>query len=133
MIQKQERLYTHEKNTFNHIKVKNMKKFIEDIDDIPINEGILSASFSMASAILIAKKIMTPWKDTDAFKLGLIDQNGKRTNKKAVSSDEKESINLLNTFVFSIRRLLLSIPLIGEGTLKVLVSVYVLKALKEQL
>jgi hypothetical protein len=53
----------------------------------------------------IIKRISTPFKDTDAFKLGLIDDSGKRL-KKAKTDEEKKAMTYLDRFVFNIKRAL---------------------------
>jgi hypothetical protein len=53
----------------------------------------------------IVKDISTPFKETEAFKLGLIDDKGKRL-KKASTSEEKEAMNYYNRFVFNIKRIM---------------------------
>ena len=53
----------------------------------------------------IIKDIGTPFKDTDAYKLGLVDEKGKRL-KKAASSEEKKAMNYYTRFVFNIKRAL---------------------------
>jgi len=58
----------------------------------------------------IIKRISTPFKDTDAFKLGLIDEKGKRL-KKASSKEEKEAMSYFDRFVFNIKRALSKIGL----------------------
>jgi|DEB0MinimDraft_4_1074332.scaffolds.fasta_scaffold17537_3 hypothetical protein len=58
----------------------------------------------------IIKDIGTPFKDTDAYKLGLIDDKGKRL-KKASSSEEKKAIGFYTRFVFNIKRALSKVGL----------------------
>lgn len=53
----------------------------------------------------IIKRISTPFDETDAFKLGLIDKSGKSL-KKAQSSEEKKAMTLFDRFVFNIKRAL---------------------------
>ncbi len=53
----------------------------------------------------IIKDISTPFKDTDAYKLGLVDEKGKR-KKKASSSEEKKAMGYYTRFVFNIKRVL---------------------------
>jgi len=53
----------------------------------------------------IIKDISTPFKDTDAYKLGLVDEKGKR-KKKASSSEEKKATGYYTRFVFNIKRAL---------------------------
>ena len=40
------------------------------------------------------KLLVTPWDKQEAYKLGIIDKNGKRTNKKVESSDEKSGYSV---------------------------------------
>lgn len=58
----------------------------------------------------IIKILVTPWEQQDAYKYGLIDKYGKRTKKKAETSQEKNSLNSLNRFVFNIKRIIEKIP-----------------------
>ena len=53
----------------------------------------------------LIKRISTPFDDTDAFKLGLIDKNGKRL-KKASTKEEKEAMTYLDRFVFNLKRVM---------------------------
>ena len=53
----------------------------------------------------IIKDISTPFKDTDAFKLGLIDDKGKKL-KNASSREEREAMTYYDRFVFNIKRAL---------------------------
>jgi hypothetical protein len=58
----------------------------------------------------IIKRISTPFKDTDAFKFGLIDEKGKRL-KKAKTDEEKKAMTYLDRFVFNIKRTLSKVGL----------------------
>jgi len=53
----------------------------------------------------IVKDISTPFKETKAFKLGLIDEKGKRL-KKAESPEEKDAMSYYDRFVFNIKRIM---------------------------
>lgn len=53
----------------------------------------------------IIKRISTPFEETDAYKLGLIDKNGKRL-KRASSPEEKDAVTYFDRFVFNIKRAL---------------------------
>jgi len=57
------------------------------------------------------KLLVTPWEKQEAYKLGIIDKNGKRTDKKLDSSDEKSAFTLLHRLVFNFKRILSKIPL----------------------
>ena len=57
------------------------------------------------------KLLTTPWSETDAYKLGIIDENGKRDKSVKLDNDEKKTA--YSTFirlVFNIKRLLEKIP-----------------------
>jgi hypothetical protein len=55
------------------------------------------------------KRLSTPFEDTDAFKLGLIDKDGKRL-KKAKSSEEKKAMTYFDRLIFNVKRLLAKVP-----------------------
>ena len=101
-------------------------KFKKTTDEL-IEEGRVSSAFSTGIALYITKMLATPWKNHDAYKLNLIDLKGKRTENEAVTSQEKQSLNLLNQFIIGMRRLLLTF--MSEGILKVLLAVYISKNL----
>ena len=51
------------------------------------------------------KRLATPFKDTTAYKLGLIDEKGKKL-KKASSKDEKNALTYYDKLIFNLKRLL---------------------------
>ncbi len=53
----------------------------------------------------IIKDLTTPFDESEAFKLGLIDDEGKRL-KKASTPEEKKAVSYYNRFVFNIKRLM---------------------------
>jgi hypothetical protein len=55
------------------------------------------------------KKLVTPFDQTKAFKLGLIDKNGKRL-KKPSTEDEKNALTYFDKLVFNLKRLLALVP-----------------------
>jgi hypothetical protein len=57
------------------------------------------------------KMLTTPWKETDAFKLGLIDENGKRIKSEKVdSSDKKMALGPFVRLVFNVKRAIGKLP-----------------------
>ena len=56
------------------------------------------------------KRLTTPFENTDAFKLGIIDKDGKRTDKKMKTTAEKESWSMFERLVFRLKMLLGKIP-----------------------
>ena len=58
-----------------------------------------------ALSFLTIKKLVTPVYKTKAFKLGLVDGNG-RIIKKPETQEEQYSLTLFDKFIFKVRRLL---------------------------
>lgn len=55
------------------------------------------------------RQLVTPWNETKAFKLGLIDENGK-VLRKAKTPEEKDAYTLFFRLVYNIKRLLNKVP-----------------------
>ena len=55
------------------------------------------------------KVLTTPWKDTDAYELGLIDDNGKSI-RKAKTSEEKDAYTVFFRLAFNFKRILEKLP-----------------------
>ena len=69
-------------------------------------------SNSVSDLLLIyqfIKRLTTKWEDTDAYKLGLIDKNGKKL-KKAETKEEQNAMGYFDRLVFNIKRLLEKVP-----------------------
>ena len=56
------------------------------------------------------RQLVTPWNETDAYKLGLIDENGKKL-KSPQTAEEKDAYTLFFRLVYNIKRLLNKLPL----------------------
>lgn len=57
------------------------------------------------------KMLTTPFEDTDAYKLGIIDENGNRIKTKKVStSEEKTAFTTFHRLVFNVKKLLEKLP-----------------------
>lgn len=57
--------------------------------------------------------LTTPWEKQDAYKLGIIDGDGKRIKSKEVKTEkEKDSFTMLHRLVFNFKRILHKIPLV---------------------
>ena len=61
----------------------------------------------------LIKRIGTPFEETKAFKLGLVDKDGRRL-KKARTAEEKKAMTYLDRFVFNIKRLLAKVGIKGK-------------------
>ena len=76
---------------------------------------------------LIAFKVLymlvTPFKETDAYKLGIIDENGKNLIKpsKFTKYEQKEAYSYLHRLVFNMKRILAKLPG-GDNRLKSLAA-----------
>jgi len=60
----------------------------------------------------VIKMLVMPFEKTKAYKLGIIDKNGKvlRKAKTLISSEEKTAYTVLHRFVFNLKRLVRAIP-----------------------
>tara|TARA_B100000287_G_scaffold249813_1_gene234825 strand:+ start:2148 stop:2825 length:678 start_codon:yes stop_codon:yes gene_type:complete len=73
--------------------------------------GIVGSGVDYYLAYQFIKKLSTPFKDTEAYKLGIIDEKGKVLKKRSsLSSKEKESYKLMDTLVFNMKKLLEKLP-----------------------
>jgi hypothetical protein len=70
----------------------------------------------------ILSMMVTKFEDTDAFKFGIIDKNGKtlRKSNSLVSSEERDAYTYLNRLVFNMKRIVNKVG--GESKLKSLVA-----------
>jgi hypothetical protein len=66
-------------------------------------------------AIRFLRLLTTDWENTNAYKLGIVDENGKRL-KKPQTSEEKSAYNTFHKLVFNIKRLINKVPF-GKSTL----------------
>lgn len=55
------------------------------------------------------RQLVTPWNETKAFKLGLVDENGK-VLRKAKTAEEKDAYTLFFRLVYNLKRLLNKVP-----------------------
>lgn len=55
------------------------------------------------------KRLTTPFNETEAFRLGLIDKDGNRL-KKPKTQEEKDALTYFNRLIFNLKRLLGMIP-----------------------
>ena len=60
----------------------------------------------------IISTLVKPWKEQDAFKLGIIDDKGKvlRKAKTLKTTKEKDAYTILIRFIFNLKRLLNQVP-----------------------
>jgi len=65
--------------------------------------------FDIVLVYQFIKRLTTPFDETKAFELGLIDEKGKRL-KKASSSEEKKAMTYMDRLIFNLKRLLAKVP-----------------------
>lgn len=82
-------------------------------------------------ALKILKMLITPFNETEAYQLGIIDVKGKPIRKvnQLTTDAEKTAYDMLHRLVFSLKRILNKLPG-GESKLKSLIAAYWL--VKEQ-
>lgn len=73
--------------------------------------GVVKQSADLIYAFRFIRLLTTPWEETDAFKLGIIDENGNRN--KSVRIDNSKTRDAYTPFIriaFNIKRLLQKVP-----------------------
>ena len=77
---------------------------------VQIREGAMNVVDTVI-IFRILKMMTRKWSEMDAYKFGLIDDNGKRIKtKKPKTSEEKNSFTLLHRLVFNLKRVLELLP-----------------------
>ena len=71
--------------------------------------GILSRAGDLAYTLRFLRLLTTKFEDTTAFKLGIIDKDGKKL-KKPETSEEKSAYNTFHRLVFNLKKLLAKVP-----------------------
>jgi hypothetical protein len=92
--------------------------------------GILARAGDLVYTFRFLRLLTTAWKDTTAFKLGIIDENGKRIkDAKITTSEQKSAYNTFHRLVFNIKRLIAKAP---GGSSKIGTYVAALFLMKEK-
>jgi len=71
-----------------------------------------SRAFDTFITYKIISALVTPWKDQEAFKYGIIDDKGKLLKKtsKLKTTDEKNAFTLFHRIIFNLKRLIQKLP-----------------------
>lgn len=73
--------------------------------------SILSRSADLVYTFRFLKLLVTKFKDTKAYELGIIDEDGNRIKSKTVTtSEEKSSYTPFHKLVFNIKRIMAKVP-----------------------
>lgn len=91
--------------------------------------GLLSRTGDLVYTLRFLRLLTTKFEDTTAFKLGLIDKDGKKL-KSPSNSDERSAYNAFHRLVFNLKKLLAKVP--GGGS-KLASYAAALFLIKEQL
>ena len=71
-----------------------------------INESGLLRAADTGYAFRFIKLLITPWEDTKAFELGIVDEKGKRDKTvKLDTKEKKEAYTIFHRLVYNIKRL----------------------------
>jgi hypothetical protein len=81
----------------------------KEAEFILIKEGVLKLGLDMLYAARFVVMLYHPWTETDAFKLGLLDKDGKKI-KEAETPEEKSAYTPFIRLAFNIKRLLEKFP-----------------------
>ena len=71
--------------------------------------GVLTKAADTVYTLRFLRLLTTPWEETNAFKLGLIDNKGNKL-KKPFTEKEKSSYNMFHRLVFNIKKLVNKAP-----------------------
>jgi hypothetical protein len=71
--------------------------------------SLLSIATDTFYAFRFLRLLTTPWKDTKAYKLGILDENGKVV-RKATSTEERSVYTVFHRLVFNLKRLMNKVP-----------------------
>lgn len=71
--------------------------------------GALTKSADTVYALRFITLLTTPWEETNAFKMGLIDDQGNKI-KKPFTEKEKSAYNIFHRLVFNIKKLINKVP-----------------------
>ena len=92
----------------------------------PLNEG---QAIDLFVAYRFLRILTTTWEDQEAFKLGIIDKNGKLLRKAntLTTAEEKKAFTLLHRLVFNLKRILNKIPVVRSKLGTYATALYLLK------
>lgn len=78
------------------------------------------------------KKLTTPFEETKAYELGIIDSNGKILRKRSTlnTSEEKSAYTLMDTLIFNIKKIMAKVPFGGSRIASYAASLFLLKESK---
>ena len=77
-----------------------------------LREGVVGGALNVFFIYKFLRILTQPFNETDAFKLGIIDENGKilKKHRKLKTQEEKDSYTLMHRLVWKLKRLMEKIP-----------------------
>ena len=77
-----------------------------------LREGVVGGALNVFFIYKFLRILTQPFNETDAFKLGIIDEKGKilKKHKKLKTTEEKDSYTLMHRLVWKLKRLMEKIP-----------------------
>ena len=77
-----------------------------------LREGVVGGALNIFFIYKFLRILTQPFAETDAFKLGIIDENGKilKKHRKLKTIEEKDSYTLMHRLVWKLKRLMEKIP-----------------------
>lgn len=73
--------------------------------------GILKQAGDLVYTFRFLKLLTTKFEDTDAFKLGIIDKDGKRNKSVSINtSEQKDAYTPFHRLVFNVKRIMAKVP-----------------------
>jgi len=80
-------------------------------------------------AYRILRMLTTPFEDTDAYRLGIIDNKGKELKKMSQlnSADEKDAYSILHRMIFRLKRIVEKVPLENKKLLSFTAALALIK------
>ena len=88
--------------------------------------GILSKSADLVYTLRFLRLLTTKFEDTTAFKLGLIDKDGKKL-RSPKTNEEKSAYNTFHRLVFNLKKLIAKVPGGGSKLASYASALYLIK------
>jgi hypothetical protein len=108
-----------------------LKSFVNPAMD-PI--GMLKTGSDIYFLYSFIKRLSTPFKESPAFKLGIIDDKGKVLKKRRnlKTRDEKNAYTLMDTFIFNLKRIMSKVPFGGTRLASFAAALFLLKEARHE-
>jgi hypothetical protein len=91
--------------------------------------SLISRTADLVYTFRFLKLLVTPWEDTDAYKYGIVNADGKTIKKvsELKTEEEKSSYTMFHRLVYNIKRLLNKVPLGKTRIASYAAALYLLK------